>query len=361
MASEKDDKTEAPTAKRRTEARDKGQIAKSQDLSAALLLVGITVLLGMTGGHIVGAMRATLERTLAGTHAIHDARDVAPVLTQIGLTIGAAMAPLLIGTVLLAAAANFVQVGFHPSLARLQPKLSVFNPMQGVKKLIGGGGNRGPVALGMSLMKLGLVTFIAWTAVTGKIGLIVGVAMLEPMQIFSLASGIVYDITLRIGIVLLVLALIDFGYQKYKLEQDLKMSKQEVKDEMKNSEGDPKIKARRRQIAQQLAMKRMATEVPKADVIITNPTHYAIALKYDPEKSNAPRVVAKGTDLVALRIREIAAEHGIPIIERPPLARAIYRLCEVGHEIPEQFYNAVAEILAYVYELTGKSKRKVPA
>jgi flagellar biosynthetic protein FlhB len=139
------------------------------------------------------------------------------------------------------------------------------------------------------------------------------------------------------------------------------MTKEEVKEEMKRMDGDPKIKARRRQIQLQQAQKRISQSVPTADVIVTNPTHYAIALKYDNDEMHAPRVVAKGGDFLAMKIREIAAEHGIPIIERPPLARALYKMCEVGQEIPEQFYAAVAEILAYVYELTGKAKRKVPA
>ena len=359
MANENDDKTEAPTPKRREEARERGQIARSADLTSSLLLVGITVLLGMTGGQIVMAMRVVLERSLDGTTLVMTDRDLVPTLTQIGLTVGGAMAPLLVGTVVMAMLANLVQVGFHPSLKRVQPKLNL-NPMAGLKRLMPGGG-QGPVKFGMNLAKMGIVSFLAYSAIRGKIGAIVAVSMLDPLAIAMLCGGIVYDIVIRIGVFLLLLAIADFGYQKYYIEQQLKMSKQEVKDEMKNAEGDPMIKARRRQIAQQLAMKRMASEVPKADVIVTNPTHYAIALKYDADKSNAPKVVAKGMDLVALRIREIAAEHGIPIIERPPLARALYRLCDVGHEIPEQFYNAVAEILAYVYELTGKARRKVPA
>lgn len=359
MAEENDDKTEVPTPKRREEARERGQVARSADLTSSLLLVGIIVLLGMTGGRIVMAMRVVLTQSLDGSLIVLGDRDLVPVLTQVGLTVGGAMAPLLLGTVVMAMLANLVQVGFHPSLKHVRPKLSL-NPMTGLKRLMPGGG-RGPVKFGMNLAKLALVSFLAYGAVRGKLDAIVGIAMLQPLQILMLCSGIVYDIILRIGIFLLLLAIADFAYQKYSIEQDLKMSKQEVKDEMKNAEGDPKIKARRRQIAQQLAMKRMASEVPKADVIVTNPTHYAIALKYDADRSNAPKVIAKGMDLVALRIREIAAEHGIPIIERPPLARALYRLCDVGHEIPEQFYNAVAEILAYVYELTGKSRRKVPA
>ena len=360
MADDSSDKTEAPTSKRREEARENGQIAQSKDLTASMLLVGVTILLGATGGQVVEALRLLLTITLDGSLAIHADRDIVPTFTLAGVIVAGAIWPLLLGTVIIAIVANLIQVGFHPSTKRITPKFE-FNPMKGLSKLTGGGGMRGPVSFAMNLAKLTVVTFLAYTALHGKMDAIVGIAQLEPLQTFSLCAGIVYDITLRIGVVLLILAILDFGYQKFQIEKDLRMTKQEVKDEMKNAEGDPKMKARRRQIAMQLAMKRMASEVPKADVIVTNPTHYAIALKYDEAKGGAPKVVAKGTDLVALRIREIAAEHGIPIIERPPLARALYRLCEVGQEIPEQFYSGVAEILAYVYELTGRNKRKVPA
>jgi flagellar biosynthetic protein FlhB len=159
---------------------------------------------------------------------------------------------------------------------------------------------------------------------------------------------------------LLILALIDYAYQRHRIEQELKMSKQEVKEEMRRMEGDPKIKMRRRQLAMQAAAQRLKKDVPTADVVVTNPTEYAVALKYDPKMMNSPRVIAKGRDLMAKRIREIAIANGIPILERKPLAQALFKLVEVGHEIPEQFYAAVAEILAYVYDLGGKIKlRKV--
>jgi flagellar biosynthetic protein FlhB len=177
------------------------------------------------------------------------------------------------------------------------------------------------------------------------------------MQAFALGASIVYAVGLRVAALLLVLAIVDYTYSRFRNETKLRMTKQEVKEEMRRMEGDPKIKQRRRQIAYQMASKRLAKDVPTADVIITNPTHFAIALKYDAATMHAPKVVAKGQDLLAQKIREIAIAHGIPIIERKPLARALYRLVEVGKEIPEQFYSAIAEILAYVYELSGKLRR----
>lgn len=358
MAEQNGDKTEAPTPRRRQEARDQGNIARSTDLTAAMLLLGITILISFSGARIIEALRKLVESGLSGHLTVHTLRDLTPMVFSLTTFMVQAMMPMLVGTLLIAILANWLQVGFHPNLKKLQPRFP-FNPIKGIKRLFGGG--RGPVQMGMNLLKLVLVSFVAYSAVAGKISTIVGVANLEVIQIFALCAGIVYDITIRIGVVLLILAILDFSYQKWKHEQDLKMTKQEVKDEMKRMEGDPQIKARRRQIQTQQAMKRIRSTVPTADVIVTNPTHFAIALKYDGESMNAPRVVAKGADFLAFRIREIAVEHGIPIIERPPLARALYRLCEVGQEIPEQFYSVVAEILAYVYELSGKVKRRVPA
>lgn len=356
MAEQDADKTEAPTPRKRQEARDNGQIARSQDLAASLLLVGLTILLGMTGAGVFEALAKLLAASLSGELLFNNIGDLGPLVLGVFLYISKAMLPLLVGTLLMAIFANWIQVGFHPSLKKITPKLS-FNPMSGIKRLIGGG--KGPVQLGMNLMKMLLVGAVAYSAVNGKIVEILGLAKaMDIGPIFTMAAGLVYSITLRIGIVLLILALFDFGFQKWKIEKDLKMTKQEVKDEMKRMDGDPKIKARRRQIQLQQAQKRLQQTVPGADVIVTNPTHYAIALKYDKDAMHAPRVVAKGGDFLALKIREIAAEHGIPIIERPPLARALYKMCEVGQEIPEQFYSAVAEILAYVYELTGRSQRK---
>ena len=208
----------------------------------------------------------------------------------------------------------------------------------------------------MSLLKLLLVAFVAWSAVRDRIGEIVMCQQLSFMAIFGLGAQIVYAIAMRIGIVLLILALIDYAWQRHRMEKQLKMTKQEVKEEMRSMEGDPHIKQRRKQLARQMAERRLQQTVPTADVIVTNPTEFAIALKYDQSTMHAPRVVAKGQDLLAKRIREIAIAHGIPILERKPLARALYRLAEVGQEIPDQFYSTVAEILAYVYELSGKAK-----
>ena len=195
---------------------------------------------------------------------------------------------------------------------------------------------------------------IAYSAISDRIGRIISAQNLEYMQILGLGTDIVYTVALRVAVALLVLALLDYAWQRFSFERDLKMTKQEVKDEMKRMEGDPQIKMRRRQIAMQTARNRMRQEVPTADVVVTNPTEYAVALRYDQSAMRAPLVVAKGRGPTAALIRSIAIENGVPIIERKPLARALYRTVKVGQEIPEELYAAVAEILAYVYELTGK-------
>jgi flagellar biosynthesis protein FlhB len=171
-----------------------------------------------------------------------------------------------------------------------------------------------------------------------------------------LAGEVIFSVGVRIALLLLVLALIDYAYQRFRVQKELRMTKREVKEEMRRMEGDPLMKQRRRQIAVQMAQQRLKNDVPTADVVVTNPTEFAVALKYDSASMHAPKVVAKGTGYMAMRIRELAIGSGVPILERPPLARALYRMCEVGQEIPEQFYTAVAEILAYVYELTGRRK-----
>src|SRR4051812_9026151 len=214
MADDSGDKTEAPTPKRREQARENGQIAQSKDLTSSMLLVGVTILLGTTGSQLVDSLRQLLALTLDGTISIRTDRDVVPVFTLAGTIVAGAMWPLLLGTVIIAIVANLIQVGFHPSTKRITPKFD-FNPMKGLQKLFGGGGARGPVSFAMNLAKLLVVTFLVYTALHGKVDAIVGVAQLEPMQIFELCAGIVYDITLRIGIVLLILAIVDFGYQKF--------------------------------------------------------------------------------------------------------------------------------------------------
>ncbi len=357
MAEEMGDKTEAATPKRRLEAREQGNIPRSPDLTAAVLLIGILLLLRSFGGGLVRALRDFMAEMLSlGSLQDVNPAGVGPILVRAIVAAGTGVAPLLIGVVIIALLANIAQTGLFFNMTRLQPNIAALNPFKGLSRLFGGG--QGFVKLVMSLMKVGLVSLTAYSAIHGKMREIVYAQSMSYTQVFGVASGIIYSITLRIGLLLFVLALLDYVYQRYRIEKEIKMSKQEVKEEMKRMEGDPHIKARRRQLAMAQHRERLKNDVPKADVIVTNPTEFAIALKYDPNSMNAPKVVAKGQGYWAARIREIAIANGIPILERKPLARALFKLCNVGQEIPEQFFSAVAEILAYVYELSGKLKQK---
>ena len=356
MAEDFGDKTEAPTPRRREEAREQGQFARSTDLTAAAMLLGFMLLMNSYGPGLVKALQALMTELLSADSLSELKTDlVGPTLVRAFAVAGGAVAPLLVGAVVIAVVVNLAQVGFFFSGKRLQPNFGVLNPLRGFGRLFK---FESLVQLLMSVLKFSLVAAVAWSAVNGRMSEIVLAQDMSYLDGFTLGATLVYSIGVRVALLLFVLAVLDYGYHRYKHEQELRMTKQEVKEEMRRMEGDPKIKQRRRQLAMQMAQKRLARDVPTADVIITNPTEFAIALKYDSDSMHAPRVVAKGQDLMAKRIREIAIEHGIPIVERKPLARALYKLCEVGQEIPEQFYSAVAEILAYVYELSGKLRQR---
>ena len=359
MADDAGDKTEAPTPRKRQEASERGQVAKSQDLSAAAILLASVVVLDIFGPGLMASMREAVEEQLSlkSDGLLSPAAAMVDALRWL-TAVAVSLLPLLGSLMVLAVSINILQVGFNFNTKRLEPKLSSLSPAKGIQKIFGG--QRALVQLGFNLLKLFIVGFMVWTAVRDKIGTIVASQSLEHMQIFGLGIELVYAIAMRVAVVLLVLAIFDYAWQLFSFERSLKMTKQEVKDEMKRMEGDPQIKMRRRQIAMQAARNRMRQDVPTADVVVTNPTEYAIALKFDDKTMRAPTVVAKGRGPLAAMIRKLAIESGVPIIERKPLAQALYRMVEVGHEIPEELYSAVAQILAYVYELSGKLQRGRP-
>ncbi len=351
------DKTEAPTPKRREEAREQGNIPKSADLTAAVLLIGAMFLLKWFGGRLFETLQTLMQDMLGSrTFAAADSSPFGPVFMHSIASVAMAMAPLLAGVMLIAVSVNVAQAGLYFNPGRVSLNFAALNPVGGFSRLFKGG--QGLVKLGMSLLKLVLVGLMAYSALHGRLGQIMLVQQFDYRQVFGLAAELIFSIAVRIGVLLLVLAIIDYAWQRYHIEQGLKMSKQDVKEEMKNMDGDPRMKARRRQLALARLKEQLKKDVPKADVVVTNPTEFAVALQYDPESMNAPKVVAKGQGYIAARIREIAIENGIPILERKPLARALYKICNVGQEVPEQYFSAIAEILAYVYELNGKFKQK---
>ncbi len=359
MPADSGDKTEAPTPRRLQEAREKGQVAKSQDLSAAVgLLMGL-ILLNFYGNAILDnwlkLMRQCLTLDMAATDGMMvldltwrmAARYVAPILL-----------PLMLLFVVAAILVNVFQVGFMLVTEPLKPSFDKISPISGFKRLFS---VRSAVRFAMSLAKVVIISIVAYLTIADYMPELVGMTGLSFVQVIGLGGHLMLILGLRMALVLFILALIDYGFQRYKHTQDLKMTKEEVKEELKRMEGDATMRQRRREVARQLARQRMSQAVPKADVIITNPTHLAIALKYTSEEMPAPKVIARGADYMATRIREIAAEHGIPIIERKPLAQALYKSCEVGDYVPPDLYKAVAEVLAYVYELAGKGYRNSKA
>lgn len=344
------ERTEQPTARRRAEARDKGQIARSTDLTAAVsLLAGLLALKTLGPG--------LLSSLFAMTRAIGDpaplvAQDLTPWIYAVAQSAMGAVVPLLAVLMVLTAAGVMIQTGLLLTWSRLALKPERINPVEGAKKLFS---FEAISRLVMGLLKMAVIGAVAWFFVTGRIREVVSTGGLSAGHAFLACLETVFGLAVRLAVVLLLLGIIDYLYQLWRHEKNLKMTKQEVRDEMKRMDGDPLVKQRRRQVQLQLAMQRIRSAVPKADVVVTNPTHYAVALRYDQAEMNAPRVVAKGKDFLAERILEIARQFSVPVVQRPPLARALYATVEVGQEVPPQFYRAIAELLAYVYQLSGKA------
>ncbi|QQZ07934.1 flagellar biosynthesis protein FlhB [Heyndrickxia vini] len=346
------EKTEKATPKKRQDAKKKGQTAKSQDINTAvgLLAVFLFLLFGSSfiGNHILNFFRSSFQHVLLADLTENNFRVlVVEVLKETAIILG----PILLVAFIAAIVSNFAQIGLLFSPESITPKLEKLDPIKGFKRIFS---MRAIVELLKSILKIlfvGVVTFIVlWTRIDEVLGL--------SYKSVGDAVKIIINLALQMGlaasIALLFLAVFDFLYQKFDFEKNIRMSKQDIKDEYKNSEGDPLIKSKIKQRQREMAMRRMMQEVPKADVIITNPTHFAICLKYDEDKQDAPYVIAKGVDFVAEKIKKIGKEHEIIMVENRPLARALYDQTEIGDAIPEEFFKVVAEILAYVYRIKNK-------
>ena len=356
MAEDQGEKTEPPTQRRRDEARQDGNVAKSMDLTAACTLLAGIIVLDLLGRRLLDGLLAMLKLTLSGDHGANPTRagDLAGLAMFSIDLLSKTVLPLILCTAAVGLAATVGQVGFLVTLKPLTPNFNKLSPLKGAQNLFNA---RGGVRLLMSLLKVVVIGAVAAIVIWQDMGAIVHLGELAVVQAFAAAAEIVYNLALKLAALLLILGIIDYAFQKWQHERDLKMSKHEVKEEMKRMEGDPMTKQRRSRVAKQLAEQRTAQSVPKADVVVTNPTHFAVALQYDSDEMHAPKVIAKGADYLASRIRQIAVVHGIPIVERKPLARALYSGVEVGHEIPPEHYATVAEILAYVYRISGTRKQ----
>lgn len=343
------ERTERATGKRRSEARNKGTVAKSQEVNGAILiLIGVTALLA-SSGHISRILGRNTAYLLGQAHIFDLASPygVRDVLTGNLEVIGAALAPILLAVLVAAVGANLLQVGFHASAEALQFKADKLNPLPGLKKFFQ---KSAFFELGKNLVKITLITVLATTTIQGLMGTLGSASLFSVPAIVSMGKIGFMKLMAKLLAFTLVLALLDWFWQKHQYEENLKMSKHEVKQENKDIEGDPQIRARIKGLQYEMARQRMLADVPTADVVVTNPTHFAVALKYR-EGEAAPVVVAKGMDHVAQTIKEIARKARVPIIENKPLARSLYRQVDVGRMIPDSLYQAVAEVLAYVYRL----------
>ena len=358
MAEQSGEKSQDPTPHRRDEARKQGQVVHSQDLgSAALLIIGVLLLRSWGPAFIetaAGFMRHQLGSVPALTLHPTDAISQAQYLVSM---FGAALLPVLGLLALAGALSSVFQTGLLFIPDRLAPDVSRLSPLNGFKRIVS---IAGAVKLGFGLFKVTLVSIVAAIVVYQRYAQVLYSNDFEIHDLSVFLIDIILSTALWVGVALFLLAIFDYAFQTWKHEQDLKMTHREVLDEMKNLQGDPQIIARRRAVQRQMALNRIGDKVPKADVVVTNPTELAVAIQYKPEEMFAPIVVAKGAGVVAQRIRRLALENNIPVVERKPLAQLLYKEVEVNHPIPDQSYGAVAEVLAYVYQLQGKKLPQMP-
>ncbi len=352
------EKTEEPTAKKLEDARDEGQVAKSKEIANGLGLLALFLVLrfwaGRMGTQFVESFSFIYEKIPAicklngGTSPLG---DLTPLLRIAMLRLIVILLPVLLVGVIIAFVSDLMQVRWHPTLKPLKPKLSKLNPISGMKKIFSA---QSVAELIKSLAKIGIIAYITYSYIVDKAYLLFSLYDMPMMQAVILIGQVVTDLGIRIAVVYMILAAADFLYQRFKFNKDMKMTKQEIKEEYKNQEGNPEIKGKIRQRMREASQRRMMQAVPKADVVITNPTHYAVAIQYDPDTAPAPIVLAKGADFLAAKIKEIARENDIDIIEDKPLARMLYANVDVDAQVPPELYQAVAEVLAFVYHAKGR-------
>jgi flagellar biosynthetic protein FlhB len=360
MALFKDDagRTEKPTPQRLSEARNKGQVPLSRDLVMAGTLLSAVVVLRHWGGDLVAGLRLAVTRGLS----LHDARfrlddgalpGILRELAHAGWTVAGPVLGLLAALLAAAAAFGYGQIGLRLASQALALRFERLDPAAGLRRILSASA---AMRAGLAFLKLIVLLAVPWAVLGGSAGTLFHLHEATSVpRALSVVAAACFDVAFWIAVAILVLAVLDALWQRREHVRNLMMTKQEVEDERKRSEGDPLIKQRLRSAALKLARQRMLEAVPKADVVITNPTHFAVALAYDRLHHAAPTVLAKGADDVAMRIREVARDHGVPLMHDPPLARALWRAVDVGSEIPERFYRAVAAVLSHVYRLRGRT------
>lgn len=352
MADDLGERTEEATPRKLQQAREQGQLAKSTDLSAALDLIFATIGLALLGTLTMSGLTSVMRRALEDAEGFIDMSSIGPILKATFRDGIIVVLPFLGVTLLGALISQYVQVGVLFTTKPLEPKLDRLDPIKGFGKLFE---KRNLIKTIVNAVKLFLVMLVAYFMLRNDAHKLVMLAQMTAFGAMKMIGEMALNLAIVLLAIMLIIGIVDYSYQRWQFQRDQRMTKDNVKDERRSMEGDPEIKARRYRMARQIALQRLNSAVPKADVIVTNPTHFAVALKYDQKKGRAPIVVAKGADEMAHRIRQIALIHRVPIVERPPLARALYAGVKVGQEIAPEFYQAVAEILAYVYRLDRRS------
>jgi flagellar biosynthesis protein FlhB len=347
-----DEKTEAPTAKRRNEAREKGTVAKSTEINSVLVLLAGLILLKLFGPWMMKEMSGCIVEYLrqAGKTQMDVGRMVELTTGSIILMLKILM-PVSLGILVVGVLSNVLQVGFLFTTQPLVPNLNKIDPFSGMKRLFSA---RSTIEAFKNILKLIVIGAVAYWTIQAEFGKMLLLSDSSIGGVLAFSAVTAYKIILRVALVLIILAILDYAYVRHDHEKKLKMTKQEVKEEAKQMEGDPQVKSRIKSVQREMVRRRMMSQVPKATVVVTNPTHLAIALRYEPGEGDAPVVLAKGKRIIAERIKQIARENGIPLVEDKPLARAMYDKVEPGFPIPAEFFTAVAEIMAYVYRLKNR-------
>jgi flagellar biosynthetic protein FlhB len=353
---EDDGKTEQPSERRLGRAREEGDVPQSQEVKTAAVLVGITTVVWLMAPMVMGRIRSALIPLLDQSYAIRvgNETELMGLISNLLIRIGLIAAIPLLFLLAVGVSAAIAQTGFMISPSKLAPDLNKLNPMTGLGRMFS---LRSVVELVKSIVKLVVVGTIIYIVMKPRMSDLESLVSMGIVGILDYVHRTLLHLLIAVVLAVVFIAIIDWFYQRHAFMQKLKMTKQEVKDEHKQTEGDPMIKSRIRSLRIQRARQRMMAAVPKADVVVTNPTHYAVALRYEAETMQAPVLVAKGQNLVAKRIREIAEENEVPIVENPPLARALYATVELDCEIPPEHYKAVAEVISYVMRLKGKILR----
>lgn len=352
---ENEGRTEKATQKKRDDARNKGQVAKSTELNTAVMIVGFCAMTKLLGSYMMFAMKEYMTGSFTRLADILKEPNASYLLSVMGsaiMSLGKIIIPLILSLGIIAFLITYKQVGWKFTTQPMKPNFGKMNPINGLKKI---GSKDTLIHLLLAVGKVTVLGAVVYNIIQSKILVYSEFYDMEVEQIFKLFCNGVLQLGFYVGGAFLILAVLDYVYQHYKHEESLKMTKQEVKDEYKNAEGDPQIKGKIKQKMREASMRRMMQAVPEADVVITNPTHFAVAIKYDADKGTAPVVVAKGVDYVAKKIKEKAKESNIQIVENKPLARALYYTVDLDKEIPPELYSAVAEVLAFVYKLENRT------